>query len=91
MIQHVPFLDNIMSTELEILNLIKLSTKRHTMLDKVYHELAAKYHGFCTLYLIGWTVCGNSPRDIVDNWVSLRRFGSNLLKLEPYSLHFVEE
>ena len=72
-LQHVPFLHNTMSTTLEISNLIKLFLKRDAMLDKLHHELAAQYPGFCTLCRKKWTVRGSSPRSIVDNWVPLQK------------------
>ena len=46
MIRQFHFLDNIMYTAFEISNLIKLSPKKETMLDKLHHELAALYPGF---------------------------------------------
>ena len=73
MVRQIPFLDNIMSNSLEISNLIKRSTKRNALLDKLHKELPAEYPGFRTLCPARWTVQENSLKSILDNWFPLQK------------------
>ena len=73
MIKEIPFFENIMSTTLEVSNLIKNSPKRDCILEKVRGELSVEYPGFRTLCPTRWTVRALSLQSILDNWIPLQR------------------
>ena len=71
-----------METAHEILNLIKKSSKRDALLQKIGKDILLEYPGFKVLFPTTWTVRAESKKNILDNWLLHKKFGMNHLMIE---------